>query len=403
VTVTPSPGATGGPCPTTLEIQGDEAGVDLDKGWTGRTHDLEGPFFDRLTLGISSCEGTNSPACGDCDLTGPLANSGASNRRCRHDTSIVCTTTTDCSGNPCDFYLAPNYPTLPGGIALCEVLRLPNPVVGVTSPDTGDIDISIDVFVDIRFGETADKPCATCVGDPTPNDGVRGGTCNGGNRPGLTCDQHAFSTIFNDPLSYDCPTGFSFLSHTFKLPLSTDGGSATLTAANPNCRETSFTGLECFCDVCSNSSATCMSDADCPGGTCGNALQAPTRPNGCTNGVCSPNTPPDDDSIDEGVCAGGPNEGFCAIERYRPCIANVECTTPGDSCVAVARECYTDNGVVGAVVEVGGMTEPPVSGVAGVELGGLFCVPPNGNSAISAGGGYPGLGRITVPATAIFD
>jgi hypothetical protein len=146
-----------------------------------------------------------------------------------------------------------------------------------------------------------------------------------------------------------------------------------------------------------------MSDADCPAsGTCGNALVEPTRPNDCNGGVCTPNGT-DTDSIDEGECASGPNDGLCVLERYRPCLINGDCTMVGDSCAFAPRECYTDNGVVGGDVEVGGMSDPPISGVASVELGGLFCVPPNGISAINSGAGYPGLGRLTLPATAIFD
>src|SRR5205085_901593 len=64
--------------------------------------------------------------------------------------------------------------------------------------------------------QDADHPCPPCVGDTTPNDGVKDGTCNGGKTPGVPCDVGGISDLFDAAgpdfghTSNDClPTGSS--------------------------------------------------------------------------------------------------------------------------------------------------------------------------------------------------
>jgi len=96
-------------------------------------------------------------------------------------------------------------------------------------------------------------------------------------------------------------------------------------------------------------------------------------------------------------------QDHCAIETYRPSLTCAECTAPGDSCVQDLLECSTDTGALGGTVSVGGVADPPVNDVASPTLGGLFCLPATGSAAVNTASGYPGLGRLTLPATAIFE
>src|SRR5262249_55407011 len=114
---------------------------------------------------------------------------------------------------------------------------------------------------------------------------------------------------------------------------------------------------------------------------------------------CNPNTPPDNDSVNEGICPNGPTRPHCAIETSRVgCFSNSECPAPGDSCVFPLSECFTDNGVIGQSVTVGGVasTTAPTPGAIGCGSAGL-------SAAIDNGIGLPGLVRYTLPGTAVLQ
>ncbi|TMA75665.1 MAG: hypothetical protein E6J72_17360 [Deltaproteobacteria bacterium] len=107
--------------------------------------------------------------------------------------------------------------------------------------------------------------------------------------------------------------------------------------------------------------------------------------------------------MNEGTCAAGPFEQFCAIETFRGCASNADCTKPGDTCTnGRFRECFTDNGAVGASVETQGQPDPPVDNVSHPKLGSLFCIPPTTADAVNSVAGLPGLGRLTLPGTGRF-
>jgi hypothetical protein len=119
--------------------------------------------------------------------------------------------------------------------------------------------------------------------------------------------------------------------------------------------------------------------------------------------MCTPDTPPDDDSIDEGICASGPFDLYCTIETFRGCLTNADCPAPGDTCFTGRfRPCFTTDGNIGEDVQVGGVADPPVLGSANLVLGAFFCVPPSSSGFHSAVLGAPGLGRATIPVTASF-
>jgi len=118
-----------------------------------------------------------------------------------------------------------------------------------------------------------------------------------------------------------------------------------------------------------------------------------TQPNACNDTVCTPNTPPDDDSVNEGVCATGPFDQYCTIETFRGCSSDSDCPAAGDSCGGSFRECYTDNGVIGQSVSVAGVASPTAP-----TLGALFCAPPTpGDWSL----GLPGLVRVTIPGAVV--
>src|SRR5207237_9395062 len=122
----------------------------------------------------------------------------------------------------------------------------------------------------------------------------------------------------------------------------------------------------------------------------------PTQSNGCDDAVCTPNTPPDDGSVNEGVCATGPFDPYCTIETFRSCVSDTDCPAAGDRCGGSLRECYTDNGVIGQSVSVAGVSSPTAP-----TLGALFCAPPMLGAETNRSLGLPGLVRVTVPGAVV--
>lgn len=433
-TATPSPCFE--ECPTTLQITGNADALDLDLGSNGeQVHDVRGPFLDRLTVSLENCSGSGTPPCGTCDLGLPVENTPVSNRRCTFDTSTQCTMDDDCStGGVCRFFLGPPLP-VPTTLSACFTTYLTGPpLTGSTNVETGAITLALPIHLGIDVVASTVSPCPFCVGDATPGDGLAGGACDSGLREGLACDTAA--TLSGNGLSLDCPQDptnpsvTSHAEHDFTITMSTSGDTRLLSADSPNC---SVGGLKCFCNTCGLGGPPCFTSAECPAGTCGGALN-PTQPNACQGLTCTPNTPPDDDSIDEGFCQQMQETGRCQIEQFRSCITSGNCPADGDQCVFAPEQCFPDNGRIGkrcygpgndpatqscediddcpsdAVgafcggggVSVEGIADPPVCGVANPTLGGLFCVPPTDGFAINAALGYPGLGRITLPATAVY-
>ena len=436
------------PCATTLRLDADEDALDLDLGYDGLAHDNSGPFMKRLTLCLTDCVGS------DCDLAGPVGNTGGAafaNQRCQETPWFACESEADCpiGGGPCRFYLGPPTPIDEGGVSLCMISEIAAPVTGTADTATGEISVHIDLDLDLdnaNVVESTDEgtahPCPPCVA----------GVCVGGTRDGMPCVPHGHSARYADDVSHDCPPGGGFIlgagSTTMKIEASTSPTSKTLTAASPSCRAPGTTGLKCFCDTCNNLSAEpCFTSADCPDspagtpGVCGGNRCLPPAPNAGTPCItvsgssaecggfpcgtigqpkpnscsptaqsCSPNTPPDNASIDEGTCSTGPFPGRCSLQPFKSCVSTDDCTaptcewcSPGQVCSFTPRECYADNGTIGNGVSVGGTTEPPTSGQSDATLGALFCIRPTGSPLFDAPWGLPGLGRATIPVTATFE
>jgi len=152
----------------------------------------------------------------------------------------------------------------------------------------------------------------------------------------------------------------------------------------------------CVSDACVSGphpGTVCSTDQEC-GGTC-SRIGEPTKPSSCNNTTCAANTPPDTDSIDEGICTA-PNDQACAIETFRSCSSNADCPAPSDMCTIRKRQCFTANGSIGDSVSAGG-----VASTTSPTLAGLFCIGPSGSSAINFLYGLPGLGRVTIPGTVV--
>ncbi len=445
-TQTPGPGATvtptatstplgcdltGQPCPTLVQSDANGDLIDLDTGWTGQSHDSHAPSNGRLTLN-SSCPGSTHPTCGVCTLSGPATNAGGmafNNRRCITDTAITCTTNADCPGaSPCRFHFGAPLPLSAGGVSVCVTNEITQAVTGTMDVNAGTSQANVILLSRVHNGPTVDRPCPTC----------EAGLCTAGPHMGDPCTINGSSPSYGD-LSYDCPPDVAANIGNLPVPLDLRTGTQTktLSAAGPNCTQTGFTGLECFCGTCNSASAepcdenadcpdpagpvgpicagrrcvgganigaACSVNSECPGATCSpNAVNSKaTRPNECDDTVCAAN-PPDTDSIDEGVCSGGPFELFCApAETFRGCSTDGDCPVPGDTCTGGRfRECFTDdNGAIGGDVSVGGVADPFTGNTSNPTLGALFCIAPTSSSSVNSVTGLPGLGRVTIPSTA---
>src|ERR1044071_2322668 len=125
--------------------------------------------------------------------------------------------------------------------------------------------------------------CGMCMGDPSPYDGKKEGTCMASPVPDPTkvrndplhtgdvkCDVNRYGEIpgFNYPYSMDCsPTFNSLLPPTpFSGSFSSSGFKISISDQSPKCGDTSF-NANCFCGTCSNSNTVCGVDAECNGGT----------------------------------------------------------------------------------------------------------------------------------------
>jgi hypothetical protein len=454
--------STGDPCPSTIQITGIGAAADLDTGWTGLSHDFDVPSNGRITLTVSNCDGTNRPTCGECDLAGPIPNGGGepfNNQRCGgNDNHVQCTTDQDCidagASTPCSFYFAPPLPLSSGGVPVCVTNEIVGAVSGTLNIETGEGTTPfVKLISRVHVGLTVARPCPNC----------ENGTCTGGPRVGQPCTVSGTSTIFGD-LSYDCPpsAGGNIGTLRLTLPFSTGAQARTLSAASPICRAVGFSNQRCMCDTCATAEGEacatnadcsgvcdmgtcaggpldgqscvvtadcervcggrrcqggpsngnpCVVNADCSPGTCGVPGLA-TAPNQCDDATCTP-TPGDTDSVNEGECAAGPNDGLCSIERFRGCLANADCQLPpagncsdclpNQTCNFGARQCFTDNGQIGNSVSVAGAADPGCGNNSKPTIGTLFCIPPTAEGAVNATAGLPSLGRLTLPSVVRFD
>ncbi len=461
VTATPTPTENANPCPAAIAVVGDAANARLDSGWTGLAHDSK--IIDRGEATVATDCGGNARPCGVCNLTGPIANPDvnqgiSNNHRCTNNTAIectddtpcsartcvggtqdgqACTANTDCDSNlcpaagTCAFFFGAPLPLAAGGVSTCVVNQIIGNITGTANIETGESASSTHLVSSVFLGPILEQPCPECVGDTTIADGQRDGTCNGGARDTLPCDAGGQSPEFlsHGTTSFDCPAvpGGKIGGLPISLSNTTSTQTLTLSSASPDCRSG---GGKCFCDTCADVGAEpCTNNTDCPGGAVcgglrcrggannGTACTTPGTSSGeCPGGACStpgqatqPNAcdsgstcVPDSAGSLNGHCSEGPFDTFCSPhETFRSCSSQADCPFAGDDCtLGQLRPCFLDNGEVGGSVSAFGQADVPVNGVSHPTLSSLFCIAPTSASSVNGAAGLPGLGRLSLPATA---
>ncbi len=418
-------------------------GVDLDTGWTGQSHDLPGiDNAPSAAVRLSNCD-TNltSPTCGQCTTDGPVLFPGPSkNCRCYDLSDPDASGLTTCdpempssctSPETCECFYGPPLPLSSGAVSVCVINRYTSSVTGTvnianTGPHAGEGEATIRLESSVHNGLTVDQPCPMCTNDPTPEDGVKGGTCSSGPKQGQPCDISGTNHFFG-AMSFDClPThaaNIGKLAIRFN-PATT--GTTSLGTQGMKCTAPGFTAQDCPCDTCASAAAEpCNSDADCsvgvvcggkrclggtsngaacvaasecPSGSCGRPGLA-TTPNQCSDGVCSPD-PSNPATPNDGVCEGGPFDTFCSIETFRGCSTDTNCNPPPSGncgtckpnqvCGGGFRNCF-----VNPIVRTG------TPGTQNSVLAATFCIPPVSAGAINSVSGLPGPGALLQPV-AIF-
>ncbi|MEO6026469.1 MAG: hypothetical protein ABIR79_06345 [Candidatus Binatia bacterium] len=311
-------------------------GSDLDWGWTGTAHNAVVSHDGVVTTNLNCVD--DICVVDGSDLVGQAV------------------------GSP--------LPISAGGVSVCVVSAFREAVTGTYDTSTGCSEASIKLLSRVFLAEDAERPCPPCIGDPTPNDRIRAGTCFGGTSPGAACDVGGISDPFQNAsgqasdfgmTSNDClPTG----DGVWDLPIDV----SPLTTAT----------------VVVTASVDCLSDAF-PAGSC--YCPGQVRPNACEpDGVCPAS----------GVCEAGPIDSVCEGQTFRRCgsgtgTRDCDAVFPGaGSCVDQPRPCF------GATVAR--------TGICGTEQSSLvafFCIPATNEAAIDATVGLPGPGAITLPISLI--
>jgi hypothetical protein len=309
-----------------------DTATSLSVGWTGLAHGIEIPDNYLTSVSIdcpgtyhicedSLCQGGPNDGnactddldcsdCGDCTITG-IAQSAANDQfqfftRCEAKPWIECsnplgTDPTACGGaSPnCAYFLGGYLAGSAGGTPTCSRNKLFDDVSGTANLEAGQANLDMELRAVVHLGLGQAQPCPICVGDTTPQDGIRDGVCQGGaNDPGAppqpgsdgSCDVHAFDTTYG-PTSHDCPpVSTANISGTgLVVPLDLTTGSDSLSAdiacipAGPS---------NCFSAVCSLAPTKgCFTSADCLGGegTCtSKGTGTDTQPDGCTGSCVVP-------------------------------------------------------------------------------------------------------------------
>ncbi|MCC6850456.1 MAG: hypothetical protein IT294_18355 [Deltaproteobacteria bacterium] len=445
-------------CPTKITFSGDAADPlsILDTGWTGISHRAPVISNGDVTVAVT-CAATKRP-CGTCPISGPIANplpGQLNDRRCSNDQSIKCTSNAPCTGGggTCEFYFGSPLPLAAGGVTTCVLNQFFGPVSGTANIESGEANTVANLRSSVFNGIAIDNPCPRCVPNPTDalNDGIAGGTCDGGQRDGLPCDGGGTIPSRADfgTTSLDCPPSPAGVIAVLPIDLSsrTDPVVKTLAATSPNC--TGAGGNKCLCDTCNNAAASpCSSNADCVavgatqcggrrclggsnnGAPCTNVAECPgtgtacarpgepTRPAACLDNTAANGNPnrvfecTDGDANGEGECTNGPTDQNCSLasgHAQRGCLADGDCGGAAGSCQVAPRGCFlTGGGTFQAAGKMDGtdtliavgMEDTPMNDTSHPTLGAVFCVGPTGSSSINNVAGLPGPGRVTIRGTA---
>jgi hypothetical protein len=294
-------------CPKFLDMQMLGGGSRFDAGWTGEVYGIGIPRGSLVSVQITSCD----PQCQRCSFDGPVRGAGSViSQRCLNDTATECTSDSDCSSGPCRFMFPPISTEAIGdqtcGVAYFEPVTGPDtsPVQGVFDFATGDSTWNIfNLEILIAGGHGATNQCDQCIGDPAPNDGMKGGTCTTTNLP---CDKNGDSvTGAPAETSYDCaPVGLGLPP--ISLPAnraSTQSVVWTMDATRPKCTASGLSiATQCWCGICSDGTP-CFEDSQCSTGVCGvpaiGSAQFNVHNNNCGSAGCNW-----DPTTQSGTCNG---------------------------------------------------------------------------------------------------
>ncbi len=440
-------------CPSKVTFQPDPDAPEtlLDVGWTGISHRSPVISSGMATMTVSGCEHSARP-CGICSVSGPIENlhAGAgelASRRCVSDTSKRCTSDAACGGGAgdCQYFFGAPLPLAAGGVTTCVVNQFDGAVSGTANIESGEAETVAKLKSRVYNGILLDNPCPRCVGDGAVNDGVKGGTCDGGVRDGLACDANGDVPGRPDygATSLDCPPLPGAIIATLPIDLSNKTGAVTktLTASSPNC--SGQPPNKCLCDTCNNLAATpcstnadcvavgatvcggkrclsganngapCSTNSQCPGGACSRPGE-PTKPASCLDNTSTIDTLDciDSDGDGEGECVGGPSDRNCTLasgHAQRGCITDADCGGAPASCGVANRMCFLTGGGTFVANALGGTDtltavgapDTPVQDVSHPTLASVFCVGPTGAAAINNVAGLPGPGRTTLKGTAV--
>jgi hypothetical protein len=374
-------------------------GTDSDNGWTGFAHNIDtnDPVPARLFL---DCVG---PApCGQCEITGHDPSLG--NCRCDSDNRIPCFTVagTDeaCGGEECICNFGPPMPVTAGSTPVCVLNTLAGQPSGEANVDDGTGAVNLHLAEKVYLSTSRLTPCPLCINDPTPADGVRGGTCVGGRNDTETCDAQAFNATFPPPTgalySLDCFPGedSNVTGRGLQIETVLTTGRTELHANLPCAESGPLAEIDCPCLVCSgDSTIPCNTHEVCAqagAGTCSSAgTGTQPFPNGCDDIQCSPI------GNDEGECTTGPDDTWCdAVVRADGtgligCSSNEDCTVgalgidAGECTLVERRPCFLDP------IVSQGAPHPAIPFV-----GGTFCLPGTQASSVNNSAGLPGPGRL---------
>lgn len=287
-------------CPVAVDFEITASASSFDRGWTGLGHGGVRDSGAQYRLELFDCD----EECRRCRLRGPIEGPApSSQKRCFNDMRQRCSKDADCStyGGPAEYQVCRFSNTLVSFSSSGQ----PTCVTGVHEPDgegyaiRGTFDTVTGATAITRangsLGAAVGTFCQDCVGDATPNDGVKDGACEAS---GEACDVHFLSggATSDFAVSYDCmlpnpaqPGELGF--YAVVLPDNRSDVASTprqleLGQESPNCGAAGHEGEKCHCGVCESTMIGCQSDADCPPGvTCG-AFGNATKPDDCAD-TCS--------------------------------------------------------------------------------------------------------------------
>ena len=310
----------------------------FDLGWKGTGHEMDVPGAWKAAVTLSGCD----PDCRDCTVTHNARNG---NCRCESDATAVCDTIEgadfdDCGGGMCHCMLGPPQAASASSVPLCIVHRLASDFPAGSTPEMGEYEVLAPLRTIVHTGISHVQPCPICVGDATPNDGIRTGTCEDGDRDGMDCDENAEHPDYG-PVSYDCPPDplANISGAGVRLAPWFSSGNLSLTAARPASAGVCTNG-PCHCGACTGDPhAGCANDLECAAfglGTCGAAVPVASQQNQCTGGTANCLS----DGVGNGTCNAGPFEDKCDGFLENSGRGILDCTDDAD---CDSNDCDGDN------------------------------------------------------------